>query len=258
MESNDTPILEALYVDENIAAEKFIEQDDLPNAARILVDIVEKDINNYRAFNNIGIISWKQEEWEAAYDSFLQSVKINPIYNDGIINLYDAALKLKRAHLILPFLQRGIEQKPDDEEIRILAESIENQGDDVYLSERALNIGFYNPKVDEANLLVENGELNKAMELFMEINDQEGPNADVFSGLGVISYYQKRYEDAFSLFLESIKLNPLSADCFLNLMDASLECNLEDEAWRLFNACAEEFPVLMQIKPQLEEITKKS
>lgn len=258
MESKDTPILEAHLVDENIKAEKLIEQDDLPGAARILVDIVEKDINNFRAFNNIGLISWKQEEWEAAYDSFLQAVKINPTYNDAVMNLYDAALKLKRAHLILPLLKEGLSQKPDDEELAVLVESIETQGDDLYLSERALNIGFYHPKVDLANEMIENGELNKAMELLMEINDKEGPNADVFSALGVISYYQKRYKDAFSLFFESIKLNPLSAESFLNLMDAGTECNLSSEAWRLFEACAEEFPVLRELEPQLNEISKKS
>lgn len=258
MDSKDTPILEAQYINENIEAEKLIEQDDLPGAARILVDIVEKDNNNYRAFNNIGLISWKQEEWEAAYDSFMQAVRINPSYNDAVINLYDASLKLRRAHLILPLLKKGLSQSPDDEELKILYESIEKQGDDVYQSERALNIGFYNPKVEMANELIENGELNRAMELLMEVNDQEGPNADVFSALGVISYYQKRYKDAFSLFFESIKLNPLSSEAFLNLMDAAVECNLEDEVWRLFNACSEEFPVLEQLKPQLMDISKKS
>lgn len=258
MESKDTPILEALYTDENIEAEKLIEQNDLPGAARILVDIVEKDINNFRAFNNIGLISWKQEEWEAAYDSFMQAVKINPSYNDAVINLYDASLKLRRAHLILPLLKKGVSQKPEDEELKILADSIEEQGDDVYLSERALNIGYYHPKVKEANELIENGELNQAMELLMQVNDQEGPNADIFSALGVISYYQKRYQDAFSLFFESIKLNPLSSDSFLNLMDAAVECKLADEAWRLFDACLKEFPSLKDVEKELNKISEKS
>ncbi len=257
MESKDTPILETRFTDENIEAEKLIERNDLPGAARILVDIIEKDVNNFRAFNNIGLISWKQEEWEAAYDSFLQAVKIKPTYNDAVINLYDSSLKLRRAHLILPFLKQGLSQKPDDEELSVLIESIETQGDDVYLSERALNIGFYHPKVKLANELIENGELNQAMELLMEINDQEGPNADVFSALGVISYYQKRYKDAFSLFFEAIKLNPLSPDSFLNLMDAGVECDLSEEAWRLFDACAEEFPVLKELESQLNDISKK-
>lgn len=259
MESNDAPILEeVLFTNENIEAEKLIEINDLSGAARILVDIVEKDMKNARAFNNIGIISWKQEEWDAAYNSFMQAVKLNPIYNDAVMNLYDAALKLKRAHLILPFLKNGVSLNPEDEELKILADSIELQGDDVYLSERALNIGFFHPKINEANTLIENGELNKAMEILMEVNDQEGPSAEVFTSLGVISFYQKRYKDAFSLFFESIKLNPLTSDTFLNLMDAALECDLVDDAWKLFDACSAEFSSLLEIKEELESIAKKS
>lgn len=258
MESKDTPTQDVLFTEENFEAEKLIEQDDLPGAARILVSIVEKDNKNYRAFNNIGLISWKQEEWEAAYDSFIMAVNINPVYNDAVINLFDASLKLKRAHLILPLLKKGLEINPEDEELKVLAESIETQGDDIYISERALTIGFYDPKVKEANELIENGELNQAMEILMEVNDQQGPSAEVFSGLGVISYYQRRYKDAFSLFFESIKLNPLSTDAFLNLMDAAIECNLEDEALRLFDACSKEFPSLIVLKEELNKIIQKS
>ncbi|MBD3321872.1 MAG: hypothetical protein GF350_12320, partial [Chitinivibrionales bacterium] len=181
-DSNGTNTPEILYLDENRKAEDHIEAGKLPDAARILVDIVEKDPSNWRAYNNMGIISWLQKAWQDAYTMFLKSVTLKPDYADACINLFDAALKMRKVNEIIPFLETAIETNPRLEEIKVIVESIKSQGDDIYMSERALSIGVHNPRIDEANLLVENGQLNQAMQLYLQINDTEGPNADAFCG----------------------------------------------------------------------------
>ena len=130
---------------------------------------------------------------------------------------------------------------PDLGEIRIIRDSIVQQGQDIYTSKRALSIGFYSPLIEEAEKELEAGNLFKAMELFLRANDVEGPSAKAFCGLGIISYYQKRYQDAFTLFLESIKLNPSDPDTYLNLLDAAKECDLVGDAIKVYQAYRPDF-----------------
>ena len=90
------------------------------------------------------------------------------------------------------------------------------------------------------------------MELFLRANDVEGPSAKAFCGLGIISYYQKRYQDAFTLFLESIKLNPSDPDTYLNLLDAAKECDLVGDAIKVYQAYRPDFSSLESISEEFE------
>jgi tetratricopeptide (TPR) repeat protein len=242
-----------LYVSENLAAEDLITKGDLPGAAKILVDIVSKAPNNYRAYNNIGIISWTRHAWEDAYTMFKRSVSIKPDYADALINLFDGALKLRRIAEVLPYFNTAVAANPMQEEIQIIRDSIASQGDGIYNSERGLVVGVYNPRVEQAHTLIADGKLFEAMDLLLKINDEEGPSAEVFSSLGVISYYQNRYADAFSLFIESIKLNPTSRDAYLNLFDAAKGCNRVKDAQEVYDIYVKDFPFLATIKDEINK-----
>ena len=236
-----------LFIEENEAAEALVASGDLPEAAKKLVEIVELDPNNHRAYNTIGVIAWMRKAWKDAYGMFVKAVAIKPDYADGLINLFDAALKLHRVAEIEPLFEKALSIRPNDEEIKIIHKSILGEGDGVYQSERALRIGAYNPRIDEAQALLDDGKLHEAMAKYLTINDEEGPSAKVFSGLGIISYYQQRFSDAFSLFVESIKLDPTSYDNFLNLLDAAKACGKESDAKELFKLYVKHFPFLKDI-----------
>ncbi len=237
------------FLPENLQAEEAIRANNLAEAARILVMIIDKDPSNYRAYNNIGIISWMRKAWEDAYSMFKKSVTLKPGHADALVNLFDAALKLRRVADTLPFFDRALAANPKLDEIRVIRNGIVEQGEGIYTSERGLLVGTYNPRVEEAQALIEEGKLLPAMEKLLKVNDEEGPSADVFSGLGVISYYQQRYNDAFTLFTESIKLNPTSRDDFLNLLDAAKECGRVHEAKDIFDRYSKAFRILDALAP---------
>jgi tetratricopeptide (TPR) repeat protein len=247
-------IPEELYIAENRKAEECIAAGDLPAAARALVDIVGKDPSNYRAYNNIGIVSWSRKAWEDAYAMFKKALTTKPDYTDALINFFDASLKLRRIGEALPYFEQALLLNPGVEEIRVIRDSIVEQGDGIYNSERGLIVGVYNPRVEEALALIAEGKLFVAMEKLLKINDEEGPSAEVFSGLGVISFYQQRYSDAFTLFTESIKLNPTSRDNFLNLLDAAKSCGRVGEAREIFGLYVKTFPFLSAIAPDFEAL----
>jgi tetratricopeptide (TPR) repeat protein len=241
------------FIAENEKAEEYISKNDLPSAAKILVDIVSKDPSNWRAYNNLGILCWVQKAWEDAWMMFKKSATLKPDYCDALINLFDGALKLRRIKEALPYFERALEINPDLEEIKIIRDSIINQGEDIYKSERALVVGVYHSGVEEAQKLISEGKFFSAMEKLLKINDEEGPSAEVYAGLGIISFHQKRYEDAYRLFLESIKLNPTSRDNFLNLLDSAKACGKVEEAKQIFKSYAENFSFLNTIAEEFEK-----
>jgi hypothetical protein len=233
-----------LFAEENREAEAQISAGDLAAGARILVDIIGRDPRNFRAYNNIGIISWMRKAWEDAYSMFKKSVTIKPDYTDALINLFDGALKLRRISEALPCFETALAANPDLEEIRVIRDGIVAQGDGIYKSERGLVVGVHNQKIEDAQKLIAEGKMFLAMEKLLKIYDDEGPSAEVLSSLGVVSYYQKRYTDAFSLFFESLKLNPTSRDNFLNLLDAAKASDRVKEAKDIFASYLKEFPFL--------------
>jgi tetratricopeptide (TPR) repeat protein len=239
---------------ENAQAEDAITANNLPKAADILVRIIENDPMNGRAFNNLGMISWAQKKWMDAYVMFCKSVSLRPDYADALVNLFDASLKLKKAKNALPYLEKALALNPGLDEVKLLRDSIVEMGDDLYFSNRALSIGTYSPIIEEAEKQLEAGNLFKAMELYLKSNDEEGKSAAAYSGLGVISFYQQRYEDAYRLFVESLKLNPSDSETFLNLLDAAKIIGKNAEAKELFQICRKDYENLDSIAENFENI----
>ncbi len=128
------------FLEENRKAESLIEAGDFPSAAKILVDIVDKDPENWQAFNNMGVISWQKGAVIDAYNTFIHSCELKPDYVDGLINLFDVSLKLRKVNEVLPILKRALNMLPDDEELKVIIDSIEEQGDKIYTSERAMRV----------------------------------------------------------------------------------------------------------------------
>ena len=232
------------FKEENLRAEEAITAGNLSEAAAILVNVVEKDPENWRAFNNMGILSWSQQVWNDAFTMFQKAVELRPDYSDALVNLFDAALKLKKISAIEHFFDEAATMLPENEEIRILRDSIREEGEEIYRSRRAYAIGIYHPIIEEAKKELDSGNLYKAMELFLQVNDKEGPTAETYCGLGIISYYQERFEDAFVLFSESLKLNPTDTDAFLNLLDAAKACGRVKDAQEFFTVFRREFDEL--------------
>ena len=156
------------FVDENLQAEDALTNGNAAEAAKILVSITEKDPENWRAFNNLGILSWSRKSWLDAFVMFKTSVLLNPDYEDALINLFDAALKLKKVQEIQPLFDIALKMNPDLADVKIINDTILSLKEEIYLSKRALSIGFYSPLVEEAEKELEAGNYYAAMENFLK------------------------------------------------------------------------------------------
>lgn len=240
-------IIEDKFTEDNLLAEEAITAENHQQAAQILLSIIDKDPQNWRAFNNLGVLSWVRQNWQDAYYLFVKSVSINPVYVDALQNLFDASIKLKKVQEIIPFFENALYLNPNLEEIKIVRDNIIEQGNKIYLSPKALTIGIYSAILDDAERELESENFMKAIDLFLKSIDSEGPSARAFGGLGIINFYLKRFDDALSLFVESIKLNPIDSEMFENMLDAAKECNKVPLAKEIFALYRNTFQSLEKI-----------
>jgi tetratricopeptide (TPR) repeat protein len=233
-------------------AESLIISEDYPEAASILLTILDEDPKNCKAYNNLGIISWNQKNWSDAHSLFKHAVDCDNTNGDAIVNLFDASLKLHKIEDDKEIFLNAPNTVDNDDEVNEIAKGIIDEGDDIYFCMRALAEGAYYPEIEEANALVQDEKLNEAMLMFLDFIESNGPTAEAFNGLGVISYYQDRHEDAFTMFFESLKLNPINRDTFLNFFDVAKICNKLDKAFEIFKVYRETYPHLELLEKEVE------
>ncbi len=251
-----TDVIPTEFVQENEKAEEYILANQLPDAAAVLINIVDRDPQNSRAFNNLGVIAWKQQDWYDAFGLFKASLEFKPDYADAAANLFDLALKTHRIDIARPLLLKAADLLPYDEELEDIALGLREDGDDIYFCGRSLQQGYYHPDLAYADSLVEVGDLNEATKIYLQVLDDQGELAEVYNGLGVIAFHRGDYSDSFHLFLEAVKQNPLNRDMFLNLFDGAKECGKEEKAITVFYICLKEYPQLIELEQDALNLKK--
>lgn len=234
-------------------AEDLILSGDYPAAAKILLEIIDNNPKSCKAYNNLGLISWKQKQFNDGYTLFKHAVEFDNSNADALVNLFDASLKLHKIEENRDIFLNAPNTVDNDDEVNEIARGIIDEGDDIYFCIRALAEGAYYTEIEEANDLVENNKLDEATLKFLDFIESNGATAEAYNGLGVISYYQKRYNDAFTMFFESLKLNPINRDTFLNFFDVAKLCNKLDKAFEIFAVYRETYPHLDLLVDTIEE-----
>ncbi len=236
------------YVVENERAEECIMEDNLPEAASTLLEIIDRAPSNSRAFNNLGVIAWKQDNWYDAFGLFKHALELKPDNADAASNLFDLALKTHKIDEVRDMLVKASDLLPYDAELEDIALGLREDGDDIYYCGRALQQGYYHPDLANADALVGEGKYPEASALYFKVLDEQGELAEVYNGLGVINFHEKKYLDAFTLFTEAIKLNPINRDMFMNLFDSAQVSDMVKNSIDIFYTCRKEYPQLEEIE----------
>ena len=96
----------------------------IEEAEECFLSVVENDINNKEAYNNLGVIAFQKDDREKAIDYFTRSLGIDPLYRDAVLNYTSVLRALNQIHIAAPLLEKIAEINPDDEVIIQLLENI--------------------------------------------------------------------------------------------------------------------------------------
>ena len=92
------------------------------------------------------------------------------------------------------------------------------------------------PKFESTISLFQNGQLNKAKELCLEILADEPKNFEILHLLGIIAFQEKNYDVSIEFIKKAIEINPKQAEANNNLGIAHNEIKKFNEAIEYFNA----------------------
>jgi len=76
----------------------------LEEAEICFLSVIEEDSSNKVAYNNMGVIAYRMNEIEKAFDFFVMSLKEDPYFEDAITNLFDLLGVLGYSHLVTSYL----------------------------------------------------------------------------------------------------------------------------------------------------------
>ncbi|MCL1946859.1 MAG: tetratricopeptide repeat protein [Chitinivibrionia bacterium] len=245
------------YAEKIAKAEQDIDNGNYGDAMTALIEIIDEDPNAAVAYNCLGFIAWKQSRWQDAFVLFREAVNLDNSNEDYLNNLLDASFKLHKIDDMAPVFEKAALDNPENDDITIIHKAITDPENDIYKSARALDIGYWHPLIEKGEYFIKNGEYIEALKAFIEHADTVGGCAEVYNGLGIVQFNAKEYYEAFLMFFESLKINPLNGDVFLNLFDSAVECGQEETALQIYEILSAEYPQLEQMRGETEILKKK-
>ena len=84
----------------------------LEEAEICFLSVIEEDSSNKVAYNNMGVVAYRMNEIEKAFDFFAMSLKEDPYFEDAITNLFDLLSVLGYSHLVASYLRDVTEFDP--------------------------------------------------------------------------------------------------------------------------------------------------
>lgn len=208
--------------------EKLLREGLLEDAAKIFTEVLETDSDDFEALCDMGVIAYYSQDYENAFHWLVKSLQIAPTVQDTLVNLFDAALKLRRVREIEPVLRQAVQMRPELADISAILSEIEKKGDEIYGVDSYEAIDPVEEGYQKGLEELENGELNKATLSFLDVVDRKPYHDRALTGLGVIAYYHGNLADSFALFQHAVELNPLNVDAVLNWYDAAKKLDRGD------------------------------
>lgn len=240
----------------NINAENLIREGMPERAREVLQDILQKQPTNYRAMNNLGLLSWYSQEMVAAWDLFLGAFQSNPWYLDAVVNLYDCAFLSHRLEEFMPVLAKATAVNPGAEELaQIESEIREGRAPvrlQVYFRKDAEQTRL-REQIDLGHRMLDEQKIDSAVMIFTDLLNDYPDQVECLNGVGIVAFYRGEFDDAYDIFRHAIKVSPLDSDSLVNLWDAAQKCGKTMEAKSILQNAISVDPSLKAVAEILEE-----
>lgn len=209
--------------------EKLLREGIIDEASAVFRTVLESDPEDFEALCDMGVIAFYSRDYAQAYSWFMKSLAVAPTVQDTLVNLFDAALKLRRVEEIVPVLRQAVQLRPELSDISSILAQIERKGKEIYTLNNFDDFDTVEEVYRKGIDYLEAVQLAQASRCFLDVVDRKPYHDRAFNGLGVIAYYRENFPDAFALFQHAVELNPLNVDAVLNWYDAAKRLNRTQE-----------------------------
>ncbi len=239
-----------------IKAEEYVKNEDYNRASHLYLELLGKLPKSYEVPAGLGIIAWYQNRFEEAKRWFEESIKLNPLDEDTLFNYCDVCLKLNKPDDAVTALKKTLSLKPTLSEVaryleRLYQENARGGGIrfEIFVGQReSIKLG---------EKLLREGLVNEAQKTFMEALERDPEDFEALCDMGIINYYLKNYEEAYSWFIKSLQVAPTVQDTLINLFDVALKLKRVELITPALKQAIEIRPELSGVKAIIEKIEEK-
>ncbi|MDB5047410.1 MAG: hypothetical protein JWO30_481 [Fibrobacteres bacterium] len=239
--------------DANQQAERLLRSGALADAKAYLDVALESDGGDFRALNNLGLLAWYREDGQEAWRNFTRCLAVRPAWVDALVNAFDTAIVLGDMGMFAPCLENALASAPNHVQASAMRRHIQAQGLAIHCFKSFDELEANAAALRKAETALEQARQGDAINIYLEALKIQPQNPQVFNGLGIIAFSEKRYGDAFGLFDAAAGLHPTDQDILLNFWQCAQALRREGEVLPKLRNSLERNPALEDIKAVIKE-----
>ncbi len=239
-----------------VHAEIAIKTEDFAEASRLYLELLQKAPNRYEAPAGLGLVAWYQDRIEEAQRWFAEALRLNPTDEDTLFNFCDVSLKLNQPDVAEFALRKALSLRPSLSETARYLERLRQEvarGGGVRF-ERFVGM---REVVKRGEKLLREGIVDEASSVFRTVLESDPEDFEALCDMGVIAFYLRDYEQAYSWFMKSLAIAPTVQDTLVNLFDTALKLRRVEEITPVLRNAVQTRPELANISAILAQIDRK-
>jgi protein O-GlcNAc transferase len=191
--------------------------------------------------SNLGAVYQALGKLEAAIECYSQAVALQPDHLQALFNLGLCHFQLGQYDQAEEYYRRALALQPQDAQILTeLAQIYRQKGwpaTAIDHLEQALALEFTSERAQElAELCREAGQLERSVELYRQLLEQDPQRPELHNGLGLTLAEQGKWEEAIAAFRRALELDPQRVEAHINLGTALLEQDQPEAAIEAYRA----------------------
>jgi protein O-GlcNAc transferase len=191
--------------------------------------------------SNLGAVYQALGKLEAAIECYSRAVALQPDYLQALFNLGLCHFQLGQYDQAEEYYRRALALQPQDAQILTeLAQIYRQKGwpaTAIDHLEQALALEFTPERAQElAELCREAGQLERSVELYRQLLEQDPQRPELHNGLGLTLAEQGKWEEAIAAFRRALELDPQRVEAHINLGTALLEQDQPEAAIEAYRA----------------------
>ncbi len=104
----------------------YIKNGNIEEAESFFETILKREANNLDVLNYLGIISFQKRNPDKSINFFIRALTIDPYHKNSVLNICEVCKSIDRLYMVKSFLDKIIEQYPDDDMLTSLLREVEN------------------------------------------------------------------------------------------------------------------------------------
>ena len=232
----------------------------LSNLEKIWRQQVYKAPSDAEAHSNLGVIYQQKGDYTSALEEYLKAEKLNPNSINNKLNLgtlYQTQKKYEDAITLYDKVLFSDAKNINARKYKAQCLEALNKNEEALIEYKRV-LAFDSSDKDARNavlnLAASSSNPDEYINILNENIENSSDKAKAYYQFAYDLHKNKKYEEAKKYYVQSLAIDSLQPDAYLNLSDVYIQLKQEDEAIRILTEAHQKFPSNLQITDRLNQV----